>query len=216
MAVRITTYAQAFALLDIDFSKNEAMKIFVARMEKEGHTEKSICFTIWKKQDKLNAFRNDSRFLSILQNEINKWSWRKDDPRWQEYWKRKEEERKAEAIRQELATIKQEEYEFEQIEKRSKRKYKGYVYFIQGQCGGAIKVGFSVNPKLRLRELQTGYPDTLLILAIIPGTPHTEAVLHKKFEASRLKGEWFRPDDYVIQTIKELKEKYASKKTSGL
>lgn len=86
---------------------------------------------------------------------------------------------------------------------RKRASHTGYVYFIQGQCGGAIKIGYSMNPTERLKELQTGYPDTLKILLIIPGDLNTEKALHRKFEGSRLKGEWFRPDDYLINSIKE-------------
>lgn len=214
MAYRVTTYKQAFeGELGLVFGGK--LKAFVAKLEREGHTEKSICFTIWKKQEKLSIYKHDPRFFSILANEVNKWSWKKDDPRWKDYWQKKNEEKKAEAIRQELYKLGDDAYELSQIDKQAKKSPKnkgGYVYFIQGQCGGAIKVGYSVNPRIRLKELQTGYPDTLLILAIIPGTQHTEATLHRQFDASRLKGEWFRPDDYVVKAIKELKEKYTTSK----
>lgn len=210
MAARITTYEQAFDLICVPF--NDRMKSFVARMEREGHTEKSIAFAVWRKQDKLLAFKGDSRFMSILGNEINKWSWKKDDPRWQEYWNRKNEEKKAVAIRREIDVVQKAEYALELLDKHDKlpkrQKPKGYVYFIQGQCGGAIKIGYSLCPEKRLRELQTGYPDTLMILLMIPGTESTEAALHRQFESSRLKGEWFRPDSALIDAIKELKSKH--------
>lgn len=210
MPYRITNYKDAFeGVLEIKF--DEKWKRFVQNLEKEGHTEKSISFAIWKSQDKLLAFKNDSRFLSILRNEINKWSWKKGDPRWDEYWRRKREAEKAEAIRRELENYTEDEQELANIEKNAKKppkKCKGYIYFIQGLCGGAIKIGYSKNPEKRLAELQTGYPDTLTILLMIPGTEATERTLHRQFEASRLKGEWFRPDKYVIDKIKELKAMY--------
>ncbi len=115
------------------------------------------------------------------------------------------------AINKESGQIRKDEWELKQIESRAKHppsKPKGYVYFIQGQCGGAIKIGFSVSPEKRLKELQTGYPDTLTILLMIPGSESTETTLHRQFDASRLKGEWFRPDDYLIEKIKELKAKF--------
>jgi len=207
--LRITTYEQAFeGLLGIPF--DDKLKNFVKKLEEEGHTEKSISFSIWKKQDKLRVFRNDPRFLSVLKNEIEKWSWKKDDPRWVEYWKRKEEERRAAALRQELEQIKSEKQLEGMLDKttKSKRKPGGYIYFIQGQCGGAIKIGYSKNPELRLKELQTGYPDTLVMLLMVPGNEHDEAVFHKMFKESRLRGEWFKPDPYLIDKIKELKEKF--------
>ena len=61
MAYRVTTYIQAFeGTLGIKF--DDRMKKFVTDCEHDGHTEKSICFTVWKKQDKLLCFKNDSRF----------------------------------------------------------------------------------------------------------------------------------------------------------
>lgn len=211
MAYRITRYEDAFeGVLGVKIT----IKIgeFIRKMEQEGHTEKSICFTIWKTQDKLLAFKNDSRFLTVLESEINKWSWKKDDPRWQEYWKKKNEEERAKSLRKELDAIRRDNIEYETLEANSKRKpkkSKGYVYFIQGQCGGAIKIGFSKSPENRLKELQTGYPDTLIILLMMPGSESTESTLHREFAASRLKGEWFRPDEYLLERIKEFKERYS-------
>lgn len=209
MAYRITKYEQAFEdVLNMRF--DDKLQGLVRVLEHEGHTEKSICFSIWKSQRKLIAFKGDSRFIGILRNEVNKWSWKKDDPRWQEYWDRKKEEERAKKIRAEIDSHRQHQAELTEMDKRTKAKKqpKGYVYFIQGKCGGAIKVGYSVNPEGRLRELQTGYPDTLMILLMIPGTQSTERALHKEFEAAKLKGEWFRPDAAVIERIKELNGKY--------
>lgn len=201
---KVTRYEDAFQLIDLNFT--DELKDFVKSMETEGHTEKSICFTIWKTQDKLCAFKNDTRFIGILRNEINKWSWKKDDPRWNEYWKKKEQARKAELIRKEI----DKEYEYKNIDDNLKKiinskKATGYVYFIQGLCGGAIKIGYSKNPTSRLKELQTGYPDTLTILYMLRGSGQVENFLHNKFEHLRLKGEWFKPDKDLIKYINELK-----------
>jgi hypothetical protein len=212
MPTRVTTYRQAFmGILGLHF--DDKLKSFVKKLEQDGHTEKGISFSIWRSQDKLNAFKNDRRFMGILENEINKWSWKKDDPRWTEYWNKKNEGIKAEKIRKEIDSYTKEESELKEIDERAikpQKRLKGYVYFIQGQCGGAIKIGFSVDPAKRLKELQTGYPDTLKILFMIPGDESTERALHRLFEGARLKGEWFRPDDCLIDKIKELKNKYYS------
>jgi len=207
MSNRVTTYAQAF-LGVLGIPMDAKIKDFLKKLENDGHAEKGISFSIWRSQDKLNAFKYDRRFMSILENEINKWSWRKDDPRWTEYWNKKNEAIKALRIRKEIdmmsvakpdAVIENDVLTILPVDP------KGYVYFIQGLCGGAIKIGFSVDPVKRLRALQTGYPDTLTILFMVPGNESTERQVHKEFEASRLKGEWFRPDEHVIQKIKEWK-----------
>jgi hypothetical protein len=213
MPVRVTNYWQAFEVV-IGVKYDDKLKSFIKNLELEGHTEKSICYAIFKTQEKLAVYKDDSRFLSILKNEILKYSWPKGDPRWDEYWKRKNETERAEKIRKELQKIRQDESAISKLEADSKKPSKGisrsrgFVYFIQGLCGGAIKIGYSVNPTMRLKELQTGYPDTLTILLLIPGSEATEAAIHRELEGSRLRGEWFRPDQVVIDKIKELTEKF--------
>lgn len=208
MADRITTYQQAFNLIRVQV--DDKVKQLITTLESEGHTERSIAFSIWKSQYKLQAFRNDSRFWNILRNEINKWSWKKDDPRWQEYWDRKNAIEQAAKQRNEIAKAALVETNRETIDKllsarKSKRKApKGFVYFVQGQCGGAIKIGYSVNPESRLKALQTGYPDTLVMLLMIPGDESIERNIHKEFEDCRLSGEWFKPVPVLIERIKEL------------
>jgi hypothetical protein len=202
MAVRIATYRQAFNdVLGVDI--DDKIKNLLRELENEGHTEKSICFSIWKSQDKLLAFKRDNRFIGILRNEVNKWSWPIGDARWQEYHARKNEEKKAHAIRKEIE-LSRKYNDFKDGKNKVLKKHKGFVYFVQGQCGGAIKIGYSVKPDERLKSLQTGYPDTLLILAMIPADEYMEKKLHREFEHCKLNGEWFRPDKMLIEKIKEL------------
>ena len=80
---KITTYTEAFDLINVTLTQKvmERMREY----EKQGHTEKCICYTIWRKADKLKAFRMDSRFWAVFDNELRKYSWTKDAPRWKEY-----------------------------------------------------------------------------------------------------------------------------------
>lgn len=216
MSDRVATYAQAF-LGVLDMPMDAKIKEFIKKLEQDGHTEKGISFSIWRSQDKLNAFKNDRRFMSILTNEINKWSWTKDDPRWVEYWNKKNESTKAERMRKEIKEFVCDENKLDLINNpngEGQVRHRGYIYFIQGQCGGAIKIGYSLSPSARLRTLQTGYPDTLRILLLIPGNESTEQMLHRQFEEMRLKGEWFRPDKRLTDKIKELKIKYDSERNA--
>jgi hypothetical protein len=210
MADRITTYEQAFDGL-LGIAVNDVLrKDYLSKLEAQGHTEKSICYAIFRAQDKLNAYRRQSNFYSILTNEINKWSWKKDDPRWQQWRDRKNEQERAANIRKEFFSELRTKEELSSIGK--KKNAKGFIYFIQGKCGGAIKIGFSIKPEERLKALQTGYPDTLLILSMVPGSEATERAIHKELEAFRMNGEWFRPDDHVISFIKNVQP---VKKLSG-
>jgi hypothetical protein len=194
---KITTYGEAFPLIDINDYKNfKGLADFLMRMELEGHSEKSIAFTIWKKQEKLRMFRRDERFFSILKNEIKKYSWTKDDPRWEEYNKKKAEAERMQKYKKE-------------IQESNVKSKLDYVYFIQGVCGGAIKIGRSKDPEMRLKTLQTGYPDTLHILLLIPGSAKIELQIHEELEQYRLNGEWFKPEKPVMDKIKELKTKQA-------
>lgn len=67
----------------------------------------------------------------------------------------------------------------------------GFVYFIA--AGKATKVGWSTAPEKRLRYLQTGNPETMLLLAKIPGTRKDERATHKSLKRAQLNdSEWFR------------------------
>lgn len=76
---------------------------------------------------------------------------------------------------------------------------KGKVYFIK--CGGAVKIGFSIDPKLRLKELQTATPDDLELLGAMAGTTETEDELQARFAEYQIRGEWFRADPVLLDFI---------------
>ncbi len=203
MPSRITTYSQAFDLINI--CPNDRIKSILKRLENEGRTERSICFAIWKSHEKIMQFRGDQRFYSVFENEIKKWSWGRDDPRWADYNKRKEEERKAEALKERQRQKAEQESKKKAQEFLYHQRYPGFVYFIQGETGGPIKIGYSDDVAKRLKGLQTGHPDNLKVLFTYPGSQEDEKEMHLKFEAIRLRGEWFRPTDEIFSAIEELK-----------
>lgn len=67
------------------------------------------------------------------------------------------------------------------------------IYFIQPEEGGLMKIGFANDPTRRLRELQTGSPLRLRLVAEVPGTIEDERALHRHFRHLRERHEWFRP-----------------------
>jgi hypothetical protein len=74
----------------------------------------------------------------------------------------------------------------------------GNVYFLQ--CGGLIKIGFARDVAKRLAELQTGNPEPLKLVAVIPGClPSVERRYHREFATARRRGEWF--DAYQLKDI---------------
>lgn len=72
----------------------------------------------------------------------------------------------------------------------------GYVYLAASTgARGLLKIGHTnANPRKRIAQLQTGNPlDVYLVYAI--STPDPIAVerhLHKRFNAARIRGEWFK------------------------
>lgn len=210
MSYRITTYKDAFGKI-LEMPINEQVMGYIKSLEEEGYNEKSITFTIWKKQDKLRVYKDDGRFFAILRNEVGKYSWKKDDPRWEEYWNKKNEQERVKSRKDEADAYKIDLIIRDEVkEKAFGKKATGYVYFIQGYCGGAIKIGYSKEPETRLKSLQTGYPDTLRILLLVPGSEKTEQYFHMKFEIYKLQGEWYKPDQVLLDYIEDLKGKYAN------
>lgn len=69
----------------------------------------------------------------------------------------------------------------------------GYVYVVRSEELDRYKIGFSISdPKYRVAALQTGCPTQLTLVAAIPNcSPAIERELHRRFEPSRLHGEWF-------------------------
>lgn len=79
----------------------------------------------------------------------------------------------------------------------------GFVYFIR--AGDAIKIGFSQSPNARKNELQTGNPEKLQILAIVPTSVLQEHEAHAQFDELRIRGEWFQATPELLQYIEKMK-----------
>jgi len=65
----------------------------------------------------------------------------------------------------------------------------GYVYFLQ--CEAFVKIGYSSNPKRRLRALEVMCPFPCTLMGMIPGGKLDEARIHADMKASHHRGEWF-------------------------
>jgi len=194
-----TSYKLAFEGL-LEMKLTDEVKVQLIRIEKEGYSEKGICFAIYKTQDKLTKFKRDSRFWSILLNEVRKHCFKKDDPRWEVINQRKLRNKEyAEQVKQnklQQRILSPEQYK--------PGKNKMYVYFVQGEKGGPIKIGTSKDVNKRLHALHTGFPVKLKLLAVLPGNERVECGLHQRFKEFRLSGEWFRPVKELLEYIKTL------------
>lgn len=211
-AKRIETYQDAFWLVRVPL--NDTARQILKELEQQGHTEKSISFAIWRGQKNIIDYKGTSKFWEKFKTEILQWSWAKGDPRWDDYHRRKEAEEKLK--RQQQMLLYQQGRLEEEIEKdlnlqhSAKRKGKlmpGFIYVIQGELGGPIKIGYSQDVAQRVKELQTGYPDDLKVLHMFPGNMDIEAKIHQDLKKYRMRGEWFKPDKYVMFRVQMYKKR---------
>lgn len=80
------------------------------------------------------------------------------------------------------------------------------VYFIQAVNGGPIKIGFTAEDvRARCKQLQTGNPYELKVLAWCHAPQSKEKELHKQFASARLEGEWFAPVPELLALILSLR-----------
>jgi hypothetical protein len=81
-----------------------------------------------------------------------------------------------------------------------------WVYFIQGDEGGPIKIGRSRNlPWMRASDLQSGYPFGMLRVVAVTRAPAAyEQTLHARFASLRMVGEWFRAAPMLLALIRSL------------
>ena len=78
----------------------------------------------------------------------------------------------------------------------------GYIYFIATK--DKIKIGYTKNSvEKRLKQLQTGNDENLVLLGYLRGESEEEKILHKQFSKYRIRhnGEWFFPADELIEYI---------------
>lgn len=76
-----------------------------------------------------------------------------------------------------------------------------YVYFMQAEGSGLIKIGYSTDPRKRLAQLATMSPEPIHLVAVHPGDRTLEQALHARFRQHRARGEWFYPNPELIALI---------------
>ena len=76
-----------------------------------------------------------------------------------------------------------------------------FVYFIQAEGNGPIKIGCSQNPKIRLGQFKTWSPYPLRMIACAPGDFYDEMIIHGEFSAACIHGEWFHPTEVLLKYI---------------
>ncbi len=81
------------------------------------------------------------------------------------------------------------------------------VYFLSD--GNKIKIGYSDRVIERVSDLQTGNPDKLELIGLIPnGTKRTELSLKKRFILDKVRGEWFQDTPGVREEISRIIQQF--------
>jgi hypothetical protein len=201
---RIESFQQGLAYIGKRY--DEKAKQVYADLIADGHTDKSIGFAIYKSGDKLERFIGELNFWGIFKNEILKWSWTRNDIRWQGYWEKKQIQKEIQEKEREYKRKIQQRQNHESVQKGC---FPGYIYFMQGQNGGPVKIGFTKSVETRIKEIQTGHPDTLVCLDFFPGNMEMESLIHKDLSKYRIRpnGEWFKPDPYILARMPKYKER---------
>lgn len=75
----------------------------------------------------------------------------------------------------------------------------GYVYFVRSGEDGPVKIGYAADVLERVHGLQAGNPELLTIVRIVSGSRNVEARLHRHFADIRIRGEWFKYSDEMLE-----------------
>ena len=86
---------------------------------------------------------------------------------------------------------------------RSRRK-SGNSYFIRDEVTCLIKIGWAKSPIDRLKTLQTGSSNPLTLIHFIDSSVFDETELHQRFAHLRVRGEWFKPAQELLEFIERL------------
>ena len=84
----------------------------------------------------------------------------------------------------------------------------GFVYYIQEELDGNIKIGWSDDPIKRLSQHQTSNSRELRMLVYVKGSQEYEREIHRKFQTSKTTGEWFKPDKRLLVHIEKERSKF--------
>lgn len=79
-----------------------------------------------------------------------------------------------------------------------------FIYFLQAESGGPIKIGLTTNPVARRTEHQTSHPEQLRYIALVRAPAHFERTLHKHFEPEWLRGEWHHPSPRLLRFCRKV------------
>lgn len=81
----------------------------------------------------------------------------------------------------------------------------GYVYLIGSPKFGWYKIGKSIHPNIRIRDLGILLPFSIEVIALWKASNYSflETMLHEKYAAQQINGEWFSFDLVQLRSIFE-------------
>lgn len=82
----------------------------------------------------------------------------------------------------------------------------GYVYIIGVNFNKPVKIGFSMNPWARLKEITANHPDQLQVLFSFKAEKRTESLLHLELKSKRVKNEWFQLEKSDVDAFRLISE----------
>lgn len=89
-------------------------------------------------------------------------------------------------------------------EQRLNRRADSYVYFIGVEPEGPVKIGLAKDVRQRLATLQVAVSQPLKVLAVAEGGMARERDYHRRFDAIRMRGEWFERAPELLAEIASL------------
>jgi hypothetical protein len=109
----------------------------------------------------------------------------------------------------ELAAAKKPAYNAPPIDRRKPKPpitgtKKGHIYFIGLENSDLVKIGFATNLANRLETLQTGNPEKMHFEESFLSYREAEKLLHRRFKADHVRGEWFRLSNDIEELIEDL------------
>jgi hypothetical protein len=91
--------------------------------------------------------------------------------------------------------------------RKEKRQQQGLtnIYLMLNKRNGLVKIGKAKDPQSRERTLQSEEPEIEMIFCI-QAPPKIEIILHDRYSAQRVRGEWFKLSEKDIKQIKQALE----------
>lgn len=80
----------------------------------------------------------------------------------------------------------------------------GYIYLIGSDFSKPVKIGFSINPWARVKEIALGHPEAVKVLLSIKADQKLERQIHKALKEFQVRSEWFQINEAVLDCLRDL------------